>query len=59
MLDSCMSFLSINQQELDLLFSLGIKDPSVLKYLIHGNLAENALKGVKEKSCCCSNRRLV
>lgn len=50
MLDSCMSFISVNQQELDLLFSLGIKDPSVLKYLIHANLAEDALKGVKESS---------
>ena len=48
-LDSRMSFMSVNQQELDL-FSLGIKDPNVLKYLIHGNLAESALKGIKEKS---------
>lgn len=43
-----MSFILLIQQELDIL-SLGIKDPSVLKYLIHGNPAERfkSYKGEK------------
>ena len=35
-----------NKQELDL-FSLEIKEPMALKYLIYGDLAESALKGTK------------